>query len=188
MAARVVGIDPSLTGTGVAAITAEGPLVQVISSKPTAAPSFMDRDNRLQLVADQVEQFVGDACELVVIEGPALGKASPHTWDRAGLWWRIVHQLHHLGVPLAVCPPTVRAKWATGKGNAGKAGVVAAIARMWPEVDLADDNAADALAFATIAAQRLDFPTVPMLARHRDALTSVDWPVSITGLTAVEAA
>lgn len=179
MTTRVVGIDPSLTGTGVATVTADGSLVQVIGSKPVANPSFTDRDHRLQFVADAVDLFVGAVCDLVVIEGPALGKASPHTWDRAGLWWRIVHQLHDRGVPLAVCPPTVRAKWATGKGNAGKGAVIAAVARMWPDVDLPDDNAADALAFATIGAQQIGISSVPVLARHRDAMKSVDWPACL---------
>ncbi|WP_051362936.1 hypothetical protein [Amycolatopsis thermoflava] len=174
---RVVGIDPSLTGTGLATITStDGPAVRVISSEPTPDPTLIDRDMRLELIVHAVETVAAGA-DLAVIEGPALGKASPHTWERAGLWWRIVNRLIARQVPLAVCPPTVRAKWATGKGNAGKAPVVAAIARMWPDVELVDDNAADALVFATMGAQRVGL-AVP-LARHRDALASVEWPAAL---------
>lgn len=174
---RVVGIDPSLAGTGVASVDPSRVDVDTFATTPTTQPTFIDRDQRLQRIADMVARYVGHTTDLVVIEGPALAKASPHTWDRAGLWWRIVHRLHVARVPVAVCPPTVRAKWATGKGNAGKSAVVAAIARMWPSVPLANDNVADALALATMAAQRLDLTTpIKPLARHRDALDGVAWP------------
>ncbi|WP_435070440.1 hypothetical protein [Amycolatopsis thermoflava] len=175
---RVVGIDPSLTGTGLATITsADGPAVRVVGTKPTPNPTLTDRDMRLELITHAVETVAAGA-DLVVIEGPALSRgATAHTWDRAGLWWRIVNRLHARQVPLAVCSPSARARWAAGKGNASKAAVVAAIARMWPDVELVDDNAADALALATMAAQRVGL-AVP-LARHRDALDSVEWPAAL---------
>lgn len=171
---RIVGIDPSLAATGVASIGSRVD-IDTFATKPTGE-TFDDRDQRMQLISDMVACYVllDRRADLVVIEGPALGKASPHTWDRAGLWWRIVHRLR--GVPVAVCPPTVRAKWATGKGNAGKAAVVASVARMWPDVPLEDDNAADALALATMGAQRLGMATPSLLARHADALNAVAWP------------
>jgi crossover junction endodeoxyribonuclease RuvC len=176
-ARRVVGIDPSLTGTGIATITEHGPTVDTIVTKPTG-DTTRDRDRRMQRIADRVLDIVGRSTGLVVIEGPAFSRgASPHTWDRAGLWWRLVHELHAADVPLAVCGPTVRAKWATGNGGAGKAVVVAAAARMWPDVPITDDNAADALVFATMAAQHLDVPMpVRLLARHTEALGGVNWP------------
>ncbi|MFE2751596.1 hypothetical protein ACFXGA_06285 [Actinosynnema sp. NPDC059335] len=178
----VTGLDLSLTGSGVATIT-RGSIghttvdTQVIGSKPAKEPTLADRDHRLTTLADRVVDHARGA-QLVVVEGPSLGSTGRHghVWDRAALWWTVVHRLLALEVPVVELPPAVRARWATGKGNAGKTAVAVAVARMWPDVAIPDDNAADALALATIAAQQLGW--VNQLARHRDALTTVRWPVA----------
>jgi crossover junction endodeoxyribonuclease RuvC len=171
---RVIGIDPSLTATGLATITNGQAHTHTITSTGKKTDTLTDRDTRLAHIVEEITSNLG-WCDLVVIEGPAIARNTGSTWDRAGLWWRIVHRLHGRDIPVAICPPTVRAKWAAGRGNADKAAVAVAVARLWPAVELDDDNQADALALATIGAQHVGATTIT-LQRHRDALNSVAWP------------
>jgi crossover junction endodeoxyribonuclease RuvC len=174
----VIGLDPSLTSSGIATITLGSGVTaeaRVVKTAAQVNPTISDRNDRLRRIAAELT----DACrhaELVAIEGPALSRNTGHVWDRAGLWWLTVDRLLQLDLPLVQIETTVRAKWATGKGNASKTAVAVAMARMWPDVAIPDDNAADALALATIAAQQLGW--TKQLARHRDALTTVRWPVA----------
>jgi crossover junction endodeoxyribonuclease RuvC len=171
----VVGVDPSLTGTGIAGVSAFGLCWSItVASKGHTADTLIERDIRLTDITDRVTAHAKGA-RLVVIEGPAISRSEGSVWDRAGLWWRIVHRLHGAEIPVAVCTPSTRAKWATGKGRADKAAVAAVVARLWPSAALDDDNQADALAFATIGLQWLD-PDHPRLARHTTALGAVQWP------------
>lgn len=172
----VVGVDPSLTATGIAG--AGHALCWAIThpSKGHNADTLAERDKRLARITDTVAEHASGA-RLVVIEGPALSRgAGSSTWDRAGLWWRIVHRLHAAEIPVAVCPPSTRCKWATGRGNADKAAVAVAVARMWPAATLDDDNQADALALATMGMQWAE-STFYRLERHSVALRAVKWPI-----------
>jgi hypothetical protein len=76
---------------------------------------------------------------------------------------------------VAVAPPTVVKKWAAGKGSADKAAVAAGVTRLWPDVEPGNDNEFDALAMATMGAQRLGL-TVPSRAHHAACLEKVEWP------------
>jgi len=172
---RIVGIDPSLTGTGLAILNQHGAWVTTIMTTGRRGDGLAERDHRIRYIVNEV--LADDMCnaDLAVIEGPAITRNAGSAWDRAGLWWRIVHRLLANDVPVAVCPPSTRAKWATGRGNADKAAVAVAVARMWPDVELTDDNQADALALASMGAQRLGLlPTDKK--HHTDALAAVAWP------------
>ena len=54
--------------------------------------------------------------------------------------WCEMHGIRYEGIPVA----TIK-KFATGKGNADKAQMMAMAEKRWPEVELVDDNHADAL-------------------------------------------
>jgi Holliday junction resolvasome RuvABC endonuclease subunit len=184
---RVLGIDPSLTSTGIAIIEDRPPTLggldpliaytAVFKTSGKRADPITVMDARIGRVTD----FVSDhatGVDLAVIEGPSLGSHGGSPWDRAGMWWRIVHRLLAAEVPVAVCPPTVRAKWATGVGSgpkASKALVAVAVARLWPNVDAESDDEWDALGMATIGAQQLGLPA-PSRAQHAAQLGSVAWP------------
>ncbi|MFI6304309.1 hypothetical protein ACIBCH_20760 [Amycolatopsis thailandensis] len=177
---RALGIDPSLTGTGVAAIDSSfhtGPLftVQTIKSFGHKGDSLRARNDRIRRIVDRVTQLALDT-DLIVIEGPAYASSTGSVWDRAGLWWSIVDTLlldhHHV----AVAPPTVVKKFAAGKGNAGKGLVSVGMARLWgEECQCANDNEWDALTMATMAGQRLGIPGIPTRAHHTATLDSVAW-------------
>ncbi|MRH86028.1 hypothetical protein GFY24_00860 [Nocardia sp. SYP-A9097] len=182
----VVGIDPSLTGTGLA----------VIGTTPTGDPWALDpvrlhtiasrgkRSDTWDMRAARLVQLRNDTMHLIprdtalaVLEGPAFGAQGAGQHDRSWYWGKLFDALTSLGIPVAVCPPTTRAKWATDKGNAGKADVAMAITKLWPALDIRGDDQADALCHASIGAQHLGLP-VPyrVLERHKLALSKIVWP------------
>ncbi len=183
---RVLGIDPSLTSTGIAvvydgSIRAGGcdAMTEAFKTAGRRADPIAVMDRRIASIAE----FVLDHgnVDLAVIEGPSLGSHGGSPWDRAGLWWRIVHRLLAADIPVAVCPPKVRAKWATSVGGGPKASkpmVAVAVARLWPLVDAGTDDEWDALGMATLGAQRLGM-AVPSRAHHAAQLASVAWPESL---------
>lgn len=88
-----------------------------------------------------------------MIEGPSYGSPGGGQVDRYGLWWMILDYYLTKNIPVVVCPPQTRAKFATGKGGkTDKAVVAVAVAKMWPESEIADSDEADALAMATAGA------------------------------------
>lgn len=187
---RVVGLDLSLTGTGVASLT-NGvivPAVKLIGSSGKAGASLPEQVQRHnQLSADIIAAvYAGpngfNRPELVAVEGPALGIprfSDSSAFRRAAVWWQVVQTLVDDQVPVVSVAPSSLKKFATGKGNAAKTAVALAIQRDWPDSVLTDDNITDALGLAMMAASHLgwEFPyrvTVP----RRDALGKVDWRVS----------
>lgn len=176
---RVVGLDISLTSTGLAIITrrVEGSTLvntHTITSRGKRDDGLAERAERIADLASHIATLLGNP-KLVVIESPAFGARGGSTLDRSGLWWRVVGELAARNVPTAVCPPTVRAKFATGKGNADKAAVSAAVARLWPDLEVANSDEADAVALAHAGAVRLGWD-VETLARHHDCLAGIRWP------------
>lgn len=175
---RAVGIDLSLTGTGLAAITtsATGPVldVQTVKSAGRKDDTLHDRHNRIYQIAQQVSRYALVA-DLVLIEGPSFMSKGGSNWDRAGLWWAVVDLLMLDQHRVAIAPPTVVKKFAAGKGNADKTAVAGGIVRLWGEACKAsNDNEYDALTMATMGAQHIGIAT-PTRAHHAAALASVAW-------------
>jgi hypothetical protein len=168
---RVLGLDLSLTATGLAG---DG---WTETLKPPAKLRGVERlDWILSIIADRYLAGV----TLAAIEGPAYGsqasRQSGHH-ERAGLWWIVVRSLWRRGIPYAVVPPNMRTKYATGRGNAGKDDVMREVARRFPWFT-GDNNQADALVLAAMAADHLGHPIAAMPATHRAALAAVDWPAA----------
>lgn len=178
---RVTGIDPSLTGTGLAVLTSNGSRVdtalRTVGSTGKRSDTWAMRGTRLTKLRNEVMRWVPRDTTLAVIEGPAYGVQGSGIHDRAGYWWMLYQALTSLKIPVAVCPPTTRAKWATDKGNSGKADVAVAVSRLWPVVEWRGDDQADALALASMGAQYIGMP-VPyaVLERHKLAVSKIEWP------------
>lgn len=175
----VIGLDLSLTGTGFCCLGGE-PVLHTIKSTGTTKDTVTQRDDRLQSLTDRILRTANcyPTADLVVIEGPAFSRQGGANWDRAGLWWRIIHHLHDHGHQVAVVGPTVLKKWATGKGTADKVAVAVHLSRLWPEVNASNDNEWDALALATMGAQWLGRPA-PSRAHHAAALAGAEWPAKL---------
>lgn len=157
---RVVGIDPSLRSTGLAQV-APGRSVPAHWSFETvrsasSGDSIGARSTRLLAIEDRVRQVVRGA-GLVVIEAPAFTRQGGMRHERSGLWWLLVAASLGEGCRVVEVSPTARARYATGRGNAGKAEVVLAVVErygLWP----ANDNEADAIALAALGMRLAGLP------------------------------
>jgi Holliday junction resolvasome RuvABC endonuclease subunit len=135
----VVGLDPSLSATGVFT----NGLPWTITTKPTAKTALA-RVGRLSEIASEVTRHVPDGA-LVVMEGPGFSRgaqAGHHLL--AGLWWLLALTIVEVcEADLVEVSPTTLKKFATGRGNATKADMRMALFKR-TGLDLADDNQADA--------------------------------------------
>jgi Holliday junction resolvasome RuvABC endonuclease subunit len=113
----VVGIDMSLTSTG----------VSFEDQQFVIAPS-VNGVERLKFFADEFTKIFDSLDNAaVVIEGYSFASRNSHAHSLGELGGILKLTLFNAGVPLVIVPPTSRAKFATGKGNASKSEVVSAI-------------------------------------------------------------
>lgn len=187
---EIAGIDLSLTSTGIARACFEAadghelmyPFVRRVKSTGNAGASLDDRWKRLASLVGTIADEVADAT-LVVIEGPSFGQARQGgQHDRAGLWWLLVNELREIcKMPVAEVPPSVRAKYATGAGNAGKDAVLAATVKRYPDWDITGNDVADAVILAAMGARHLGQPIDSLPQIHLSAMTKVRWPEPTPG-------
>lgn len=178
---HVVGLDLSLTSTGVATIVTDDLRrpeyrgVERITSKGSKTATLIERSDRLNTIVGQVCVLAAGA-DLVVVEGPSFGQARQGgQHDRAGLWWLVVNALHANNLCVAEVPPATRARYATGKGNAPKDGVLAAVIRRYPDIDVTGNDEADALILAAMGARSQGCPIDDLPKAHVAAMDAVRW-------------
>ena len=164
MTARVVGLDLSMTGTGIA--WCDGTTYTVSPKRPG--------DARLLEIRSEVARAVdGRRLDLVVIEDlPTHAKAAGIT----GMVHGVVRAwLRERAVPYVLVTPASVKKYATGRGNAGKPDMaVAAFKRGGREFP--DDNQCDAWWLRAMGLDHLDQALFPLPATQRAALEAVTWP------------
>jgi len=165
-----VGIDLSLTGTGVSL----GP--QSLSTVRHKAPqSPADGFRRLQGIRAQVLSFVALRGSVAILEG--YSQASKHQAHQLGELGGVVRlALFEEGVPFYVVTPSQLKVFATGKGNSAKEQVgYSAVKRFG--VEPKDNNQADALWLWEIGNHLLGEPTVELPKTHTRALDAIGEPV-----------
>ncbi|MEV6165762.1 hypothetical protein AB0L71_28385 [Streptomyces sp. NPDC052052] len=178
----VIGIDPSLTATGIASSNGWCQVVGWTDKKnPITGLPHQARREALHEVRQLVTDTIGRP-DLVVMELPAVSRAGGGAHERGWLWWEIYNYLGSLEIPTGLLSPNQRALYATGKGNAGKGAVIDAIARRFPDwATDGNDNAADAVALMAAGCDWLGHPLAPMPQTHRAAITKAIWPDTLTG-------
>jgi crossover junction endodeoxyribonuclease RuvC len=164
---KVLGLDLSLSGTGVAGAN------WTATIKP---PAKLRDVARLDWILSAILDRAADV-DLVVVEGPAYSRQASQQGhhERAGLWWVTIRALWRRGVPYAVVTPGGLKRYATGKGTASKDEVLVAVTRRF-DWFAGDNNAADALVLAAMGADHLGTPLATMPDKHRGALDAVTWP------------
>jgi crossover junction endodeoxyribonuclease RuvC len=112
---RAIGLDLSLTSTGWATCDDYG----TIQSKLKGMP-------RLDEISTEVAKIVLKASKnpVVAIEGYAFAKRSSHAHAQGEFGGIIRLNLFRRNIPFVEIPPTNRAKFVTGRGNANKSEVV----------------------------------------------------------------
>lgn len=201
---KIVGLDLSLTATGLAHIVC-GSGSQVVAMRPgggtlhppivnvqrmgSAAPSRKKGDPppplgarslRLRKLAGSITSACAGA-DLVVVEGPSYASEGAGTWDRAGLWWLVIARLTGAGLNVVEVPPSNVKTYALGKGGGagtGKDEVLAAVIRRYMGVvDVPGNNEADALLLAAMGARFAGYPIEPhgLPQTHLRAMNAVRW-------------
>lgn len=166
----IIGIDFSLTATGVCAITdGEAECVTIGSKREETWWEFPDR---VEGIAAGVHEWAGGGGSLV-IESPAFAARSSSLDRMFGGWWLLARALRHRGWehPLLVSPNQVK-KFATDNGNASKRDVERAVWRRYPDVELGDDNQADALVLAAIGAAVMGEPFNGVLTKYQEKIVA----------------
>lgn len=146
----IVGIDLSLTGTGVVVIDNKSKILYqaLIKTKTTNSPT--EETKRLKNIINQlpVQYLQNGITALVVIEGLAfMARNSTALVQLAGLSYLLRSMLIDLTVPFIIVAPTSLKKFTVGKGNAGKDEMMLAAYKRWG-ISLTNDNLADAYALA----------------------------------------
>jgi crossover junction endodeoxyribonuclease RuvC len=163
----VFGLDLSLTSTGYS----YGEETGVISFDATGP-------ERLWLIKREIESLINrHGVEAVILEGYSFASRSGQAFSIGELGGVIKLLLWQIGIPCVVVPPTCRAKFATGKGNASKLEVLSSISartgKIWENPgadDKCDAWVLQEMGLAHLGKQRHNWP-----AQNMDGLTKVDW-------------
>lgn len=149
---RVLGIDQSLTGTGLAIVeNGRFGALEVIKPKTKGYTRVAQIVSRcLDLAAD---------CDIVAVEHPALSmRGSASTGALFGLFGVLTQSLWAAGKEPVIINVTHRALYATGKGNANKDAVMMSVARRYSDDRLVDNNIIDAAIIAAMVARIVGEP------------------------------
>jgi hypothetical protein len=187
----VLGVDPSLTVSGVAMVAWQtgmerpAPLWETWRGRGAAAETVTVESNRRRIrkMLTEILAFVPAKVDLSVVEGPSMGsKFTPLADERAGLRWMLIDQLMARG-PVVLVTPSSRQVLAHSdpvpRGTtsaARKALVLASVRGMVPDANVPDHNVADAVALAAAGAHRLGL-RMPYTAKQKTAHGKVPWPV-----------
>lgn len=198
----VVGIDPSLTSTGIAILRDGRPIL--LKSIGTG-PDIKDWDHRVRRITRQtwnivrlIETTLADRAgpgvlpDLAMLEAPLTFDTGGDAYDRYALFVELMRQLQHWKTPTVVVNNLTRCKWATGKGGKSskeitreqhKREVLEAVRKTWEpwRAHIGNDDVGDALSCAEIGARYLGEPLhFPPARRHIEAMhNSIDWPEGI---------
>jgi len=176
----VVGIDSSLTATGIA--SSRG-WCEVIGYKRARAKDpgitqlpHPERLTAMRTLLIAVTTAIGTP-DLAVMELPAPSRSGGGAHERGWFWWQLYNHLDHHRIPVGLITPNQRCLYATGKGQATKNVVVDAVARRFPAWPTAgDDNAADAVVLMAAGRDWLGWPITDLPKTHRAALDKATWP------------
>jgi crossover junction endodeoxyribonuclease RuvC len=166
---KIIGLDLSLRSTGIASDGWADRIVPAASLRGLA---------RLRHIRTAVLDHARSA-DLVVVEGPSYGSTGAGQHERAGLWWLVFDVLAEADLPVAVVPPACRCRYATGRGNASKDQVLAAVIRRYPDVDVDGNDQADAYVLAAMGYDHAGQPLAPVPATHHIGLAGCAWPPEV---------
>lgn len=172
---RVLGLDPSLRGTG-AALVVDGKVTSLrIPTKP--AQGLDEQVEQIRYIVGRVLKTAGPVVDLTVIEAPYVPRhGAGDLIERAWLFGMLVDQLARRG-PVARVRTRTRAMYATSNGNAAKAAVLDAVRTAYPHLTVRSDDEADAITLAAMGARHLGDPVdgTPT-SKQLDAMAAVRWP------------
>jgi len=162
-----IGLDLSLSSTGISC----GDLLDTISSVQKGV-------ERLQEVRDKIIALVSEIDNpIILVEGYSFGSRNSQAHSIGELGGVVRLSLYERSVPFVEIPPTVRAKFATGKGNAGKNEVMSSISARTGIVfsGKGSDDKCDAWILEEIGRTKYSSPRTQWPLENLKALEKVNW-------------
>lgn len=159
----VVGLDPSMTGTGLAHTIQGEACTHLLSIKPA------EGDARLLALKNKVIELIPGA-EFVLIEGYLNRSLSAGTTGLVHGAVRVA--LMEKGIRYATLPPASLKKYAAGKGTASKTEMAVAAYKRGA-VEFVDDNQCDAWWLWVAANEYMGHPIFDLPAVNRESLTKI---------------
>ncbi|MHB9144710.1 MAG: crossover junction endodeoxyribonuclease RuvC [Symbiobacteriia bacterium] len=145
MSSIFMGIDPSLTSTGLIVLRDEEMLYhKALSSKRKGLDRLIELREAVSTIATRFRPTS------IVIEGYAFGASQAHAHELGELGGVIRVDLYENGFRPVDVPPARLKKFTTGKGNAKKELMLLAVHQRW-HVAFGTSDEADAYALARVA-------------------------------------
>jgi len=164
---RFIGLDLSLTSTGYS-INGETGVIKTNAKGP----------ERLSIVSNKILDLIADNdIDVVIIEGYSFASRNGQAHSIGELGGAVRMRLWEFNIPFIDIPPTCRAKFATGKGNAGKTEVISSISAktgLTFEGSGADDEC-DAWVLEQMGLTYIGQSTQYWNKEQLNALEKVDW-------------
>ena len=154
---RIIGIDPSLTATGVV-ILEDGKIKDqlLIKTKPSGDHPIKELNRLFEIRRSLPKMEDDDVC---IMEGIAfMARNTSALIQLSALNYFIREKLYLDGIKFIVVPPTVLKKFISGKGNSPKELIILEIFKRYG-VTFNDNNLADAYALARIGTGLMDSTT-----------------------------
>src|SRR5262245_5270852 len=151
----VIGIDPSMTATGIA-VWRNGSAYAYTSTSPADEDATLRWNRHLAKIFGEIDD---PQRTFIAVEDLPKGKIAVTALliERAGLLALIRYGAARRGVPVALINPSTLKKFATGHGQSSKAAMRAS-ARLLLGVETDNDNEADAVWLQTMAMLQYGIP------------------------------
>lgn len=160
-----LGLDLSLTATGVASLAAAGFDVSTLVTDKKRG------NDRLQFIRERIALRL-EGCKGVGIEGYAMG--SKFNREAMGELGGIIRLLiWERGIPYVNIAPTALKKFATGNGGKGEKGLVMVEVFKRYGISVEDNNQADAIVLAHMAEHHFEGKS-PAFSYQKDALAKLE--------------
>lgn len=172
---RVLALDLSITGTGVASVA--GTLGTIVVGAHGKQPPAIG-DARLTRIRDTIRGHLDfdDRPHLVVIEDVVVRSASAAV---LGMLHGVVRaDLLDRGIPYLLVPPATLKVYGAGRGNATKADMRVSLLQR-TGLDRRDDNEVDAAWLRLLALDLLGEPALQLPKTHRRALDKLTPPAAV---------
>jgi len=164
---KFLGIDLSLTSTGYS----HNDNCEIISVHSRGPKRLIEIS---ESIGNLIVEFKIDA---VAIEGYAFSSRNSQAHSIGELGGVVRVMFHRMDIPYVEIPPTCRAKFATGRGNASKNEVISFVSAktgmIWKNPgadDKCDAWILEEMTRAKVGLQRYDWPNTSL-----EALNKVDW-------------
>ena len=164
---NILGVDLSLTSTGISANGKTGTI-----TTPAKGPE------RLSIISLAVlDAVIDNSIQLVAIEGYSFASRNSQAHSIGVLGGVVRTRLWERNIPYVDIPPTCRAKFATGRGNAAKTEVMSSISAKTGLVfsGKGADDMCDAWILEEMCRTRIGISDYTWSAAQLSALDKVDW-------------